>query len=229
MKLGGSEGFLLLFDGMATRDRRAILLGLGIVGLALTWMFGVRPYRAALAEVSDWVVAERGLLAREQALLASGDDFAEALRQAQVEAQRVEGRMLNAPSIVLAEGELTDFLEMAAFQSRVLLEEIRGGELARGEEPPPGLSVVRLHLSGESDLEGVLTFLDEIEKSQLLLRVRGMALEPEVSRPDGDEEGGGNRDPVPTGVVQFQLILDGFARPEGGPESQADRLTGRNE
>jgi hypothetical protein len=123
--------------------------------------------------------------------------------------------MVRAASGVLAEGELTDFLEGAATRSRVLLEEIRGGELARGEDPPPGLSVVRLNLKGESDLEGILTFLDEIEKSRLFLRVRGLALEPEVSRPASN----GNEDnvstaPVPTGVVTFQLIVDGFARVE---------------
>ena len=91
----------------------------------------------------------------------------------------------------------------------------------------PGLSVVRLHLRGESDLEGVLTFLDQLEKSDLLLRIRGLALEPEVSRSGSDEEGQGSGDPVPTGVVGFQMIVDGFARGEGMPESQETSRSGR--
>jgi hypothetical protein len=160
------------------------------------------------------VVAEQELLSRELALLESAESLAEEISRAREEAQGQEGRLVQATEGVMAEGELTGFLQGAAFRSRVLLEEIRGGELGRGEEPPPGLSVVRLHLRGESDLEGVLTFLDELEKSQLLIRIRGLALEPEVARPESDEEEGGNRDPIPTGVVEFQLIVDGFARLE---------------
>jgi hypothetical protein len=119
--------------------------------------------------------------------------------------------MLRASSGVLAEGELTRFLEEAALESRVLLEQIRSGDMGRGEEPPPGLSLVRLHLSGESDLEGIMAFLAAMERSQLLLRVRGLALEPETARPGGDGEEGA-RPAVPTGVVKFQVIVDGFAR-----------------
>jgi hypothetical protein len=130
--------------------------------------------------------------------------------RAQVEVH--EDRLVKAESGVLAETELTDFLESAAFQNRVLLEEIRSGELGRGEEPPPGLSVVRLHLRGESDLEGILSFLDEIERSRLFLRIRGLALEPQVSRNGSNPPGRAGQDAVPTGVVELQLIVDGFAR-----------------
>ena len=200
---------------MALRERRAILLGLGLLLPAAVWVLGVKPYWAALESVRDRVAVEKELLARELALLETAPILPEKIRRAEAEAGVFEDRLVRAASGVLAEGELTDFLEESAFRSRVLLEEIRGGELGRGEEPPPGLSVVRLHLRGESDLEGVLTFLGEIEKSKLLLRVRGLALEPEVSRPASDDESNNNnREPVPTGVVGFQLIVDGFARVE---------------
>jgi hypothetical protein len=214
MSLKDTRGFLML-NGLALRDRRAILLGLGLLLPAAVWVLGVKPYRAALEDVRDRVVVEKGLLARELALLETAPMLPEKIRRAEAEAAVFEDRLVRAASGVLAEGELTDFLEESAFRSRVLLEEIRGGELGRGEEPPPGLSVVRLHLRGESDLEGVLTFLDEIEKSRLLLRVRGLALEPKVSRPaSNDESNNDNREAVPTGVVGFQLIVDGFARVE---------------
>lgn len=214
MSLKDTRGFLLL-NGLALRDRRAILLGLGLLLPAAVWVLGVKPYWAALESVRDRVAVEKELLARELALLETAPILPEKIRRAEAEAGVFEDRLVRAASGVLAEGELTDFLEESAFRSRVLLEEIRGGELGRGEEPPPGLSVVRLHLRGESDLEGVLTFLGEIEKSKLLLRVRGLALEPEVSRPASDDESNNNnREPVPTGVVGFQLIVDGFARVE---------------
>jgi hypothetical protein len=213
MSVKNDGGFLLL-NSLAPRDRRAILIGLGILLPAAGYVLGWRPFRAALDDARSRVAAEQELLARELALLESSESFSEEIRLAREEAEVQEDRLVQATDGVMAEGELTGFLQGAAFRSRVLLEEIRGGELGRGEEPPPGLSVIRLHLRGESDLEGVLTFLDELEKSRLLIRVRGLALEPEVARPDSDEEEGANRDPIPTGVVELQLIVDGFARLE---------------
>jgi len=211
MSLKNRRGFLLL-SGLNSRDRRAILLGLGILLPAAAYVLGWKPYRVALEDVRDRVAAEQELLARELEVMESSGSLPEEIRQARAEAEVYEDRLVQAESGVLAEAELTGLLESSAFRSRVLLEEIRGGELGRGEEPPPGLSVVRLHLRGESDLEGVLTFLDEIEKSRLLVRIRGLALEPEVARPESEDEEGNNQAPVPTGVVEFQLIVDGFAR-----------------
>jgi len=185
---------------------------------ALGYALAVRPYRGALADLQDRIAAEREILSRELALLESAPDLPEAIREAEAAALGAEARMLQAPSALLAEDELTDFLEASAVESRVLLEEIRSGELERGEEPPEGLSIVRLHVRGESDLQGVLGFLDRIEKSRLLLRVRGLALEPEVARPGPGEGNQGSRAAVPTGVLTFQVIVDGFTRPEGGLE-----------
>ena len=206
----GTGGFLLL-GGLSPRDRKAILVGLAVILPALGWIGVVRPYLEALGQVRDRVEAEKELLARELALLEKGPLLPEAIREAESEAARFEDRMLRAASGVMAEGEFTRFLERAAFESRVLLEQIRSGELARGEDPPPGLSVVRLHLSGESDLEGVMAFLASMEGSHLLLRVRGLALDPETARAasNGQE---GSRQSSPTGVVKFQVIVDGFAR-----------------
>lgn len=212
-KIEDKRGFLLL-GGLNPRDRRAILLGLGILLPAAGYVLGWKPYQVALEDVRDRVVAEQELLTRELEVMKTSGALPEEIRTARSEADLYEEKLVRAVSGVLAEAELTDFLEASASRNRVLLEEIRGGELGRGEEPPPGLSVVRLHLRGESDLEGVLTFLDEIEKSQLLIRIRGMALEPEVARPESDDEEGGSRTAVPTGVVEFQLIVDGFARLE---------------
>ncbi len=204
-------GFLLL-AGLAPRDRKAILLGLAVILPAVGWMTVVRPYREALEDVRDRVAAERELLSRELVLLESAPLLPEAMREAELRAERFESRMLRAASGVLAEGELTRFLEGAAFQNRVLLEQIRSGELARGEEAPPGLSVVRLQLSGESDLEGIMGFLAAMEGSHLLIRVRGLALEPETVRSGTNAREEVSRQAVPTGVVRFQVIVDGFAR-----------------
>lgn len=202
MNILGKDGFLLL-NGLAPRDRRAILLGVVILVPALLYAFVVRPYRAALSDVRDRIAAERELLVRELSLLETAPDMSEAIRRAQADAQRYDDRMVSAVNGPLAEGELSDYLEGWAGRNRVLLEEIGSGELERGEVPPPGLSVVRLHVRGESDLEGVLGFLREIEGSRLLLRVRGVALEPEVARPETGGGVGGPGRPSPRAWCGF--------------------------
>ncbi len=213
-------------SALGPRDRRALVLGGLVLVPALVWTVAVRPYRAAVAEVRERAVAERDLLERELALLASRSELEAALRQAAEEAAAVEGRILRAPSLVLAEGELSRLLEDYALRSRVLLEEIRSGELARGEASPPGLAVVRLHLKGESDLQGVLTFLDHVERSPLLLRIRGLALEPQTARQEGEgQQSGAPQRATPTGVIRFQVIVDGFAPPDDlVPPSRTNRL-----
>jgi hypothetical protein len=213
MSWRNDRGFLLL-GGLAPRDRRAILIGLAILLPAAVYVLGVKPYRAALAEIRDLVSAEQELLKRELELLASAGTLPLEMEAAREAADQVAERLVRATSQVLAEGVFSGLLESAAVRNRVLLEEIRGGELPRGEEPPPGISVIRLHLRGESDLEGVLTFLDEVEKNQFLIRVRGLALEPEVARPDSGDDEDAPGDPIPTGVIEFQMIVDGFARIE---------------
>jgi hypothetical protein len=197
---------------MAPRDRRAILMGLAILVPSFLWVLGVRPYRAALAEVRERTRVEQELLRRELELLDASDSIPAAIAQEARGAEEVRSRLVSGLSTVLAEAELTDFLEGAAYDSRVLLEEIRSGELARGEELPEGLDLIRLHLRGESDMEGVLSFLDRIESSSLLLRVRGLALEPEMARAESNgRDDNTPRPSLPTGVVEFQLVLDGFA------------------
>jgi hypothetical protein len=207
----GNRGFLLL-NGVSPRDRRAVLLGAAVVLPGLAFMFGVKPYRAAMEDARDRLAAEEELLEREMELLGSREVLPGEVERLEAEARSFEAGLVRAASGVLAEAELTDFLESAAVRNRVLLEEIRGGELGRGEEPPPGLSVVRLHLRGESDMEGILSFLDEIERSDLFLRVRGLALEPQTARVASNDEENAAPVPVPTGVVEIQLIVDGFAR-----------------
>lgn len=218
---------LSAFRNLAPRDRRALLLGLAVMVPALGYAFVVRPYRAALAEVEARVEAETDLLSRELALVASAPGLPDAIDQARQAAREVEGRLLQAPSLVLAEDELTDFLEAAAVRSRVLLEEIRSGELERGEAPPAGLEVVRLHLRGESDLQGVLEYLDAIERSRLILRIRELSLDPVEARIAGAGNEPGARQALPTGVLTFQMIVDGFMTPLQETDNQ-DRFEDRS-
>jgi hypothetical protein len=197
---------LVLLRRLAPGDRRAILLGLAVLVPALLFVTVVRPYRAALLEVRERTAQERSLLQREQALLAEGAALPGSAAAAERRAQRAAGRLVRAANVPLAEAEVTGFLESVAGLSNVLLQELRGIETRRGEPVGTGnLRPIRLSLRGESDLEGVLTFLHRIETSPLFMRVVELSLEPQY---EGSARTGDRRT---TGVLTFALIVEAFA------------------
>ncbi len=217
MSESGIPGLRAL-DRLAPGDRRAILLGLGVMVSAVVILFGVRPIYGALTDARERLAAERGVLAREIQLIESAAVLPQHIEEALRKTAAVDLRLLEAPSRILAEGQLTDLLESSAVLSRVLLREIESIAPARGTEPPPGTETLRLSVSGEIDLEGVLTFLDTMESGLLLVRVTGLALEPVLARPETD--GDSQAEPIPTGVVEFQLIIESYLKTDG-PVAQA--------
>lgn len=219
--MSSGAGSWLGLDRLSSRDRRAVTLGLLVVVPGLLWMTVVRPYRAALSSARDQVAAERALLERERALLASGPRVLHELGKARRRAEGSEERLVSAANTALAEGELIDYLETVAALSRVLLEEIRTVPPPRGEVAPVGLQPLRLAVRGESDLEGILTFLETIETNPLLLRIGGLTLEPEMERAQRRNGEGAPSPARPTGVVELGVVLEAYARPvdSDGPET----------
>jgi hypothetical protein len=202
----------LMLRTLAPRDRRAVLVGAAVLLPALLFTVAVQPYRAALADVRDRTAAERALLEREEALLAQAAVLPGGLSTTAARAERAQHRLVSAPNVPLAEAEVTGFLEELAQLSRVLLQDMRGIEPRRGEQPAPaGLRPIRLAVRGESDFEGVLTFLQRLESSPLLLRVAELSLEPQY---EGSARGG---DRHATGVVTFAVIVEAYAAADVDP------------
>ena len=204
---------LRALDRLAPRDRRALLLGIGIIASVASIVFGVRPFYQALTDARERLTLEREVLARELQLLESAAVLPKRIEEALRKTAAVDLRLLEAASGILAEAQLTRLLESSAVLSRVLLREIESIAPPRGVEPPPGAETLRLSVRGESDLEGVLTFLDALESGLLLVRVTGFALEPVLERPDTDD--GPQGEPIPTGVVEFQLIIESYLKIDG--------------
>jgi hypothetical protein len=207
---------------ISARDRRAILLGLAVLLPAFLWILAVRPYRAALAETRDVLDTERALLAREEALLASAPMLPAALATAEAAVSRAELRLVRAPNAPLGEAEVTSYLQDIAGLSRVLLQEMRGLETDPDVEQPEDVAAFRLAVRGESDLQGVMTFLHRVEESPLLLRVVEVSMEPVIERPrssrrrnndDDDDDDEESNEPTVTGVVAFALVVEAYTPP----------------
>lgn len=193
-------------ERLGTRDRRALAAGLLVLVPGLVWIAGVRPYRAVVDELRGRIEAERELLQRERSLLASEEEIGIALAKARKEAGSAGRRLATAPNDALAEAEVTDALEVMGVECRVLLTEIRSVAMQESDDGPTGVSTFRLAVEGESDMAGVLAFVREVETSALLLRVVGLTLDPVT------EESGEGSEERPTGVVEFVLVVEGYAR-----------------
>ena len=196
----------LLMRNMAARDRRAVLLGLAVLLPALLWIVALRPYRAALLDLRERTASERALLEREEALLARAGVMPGAAAASAERAERAALRLVRAPNVPLAEAELTAFLEEIATLSRVLLQEMRSVQPRRGRDEPVAGTVrpLRLSVRGESDLEGVLTFLQRIEHNPMLLAITELSIEPQY------EGSARNGDRTATGIVQFTFVVEAW-------------------
>ena len=204
---------ILTLRVLAARDRRAILLGLGVILPVFLLVGVVKPYFRTLNETRDRIAAERTLLERELELRARKKQLPEALQTARGSLQRGEERLVKAANPALAESRLTDLLEDLAGMTRVLLQEVRSVPAQRGQTDPPGMQTLRLAIRGESDLEGVLRYMQHIEENPMVLRIRELSLEkappPPSERP---ARGRPARRPLNAnaGVVQFTFVVEGF-------------------
>jgi hypothetical protein len=202
------------FGGMSDRDRRAIRLGLIVLVPGLAYVGLVKPYFNVLNETRDRVDAEQRLLEREIGLVNDKAALPASLKETKRKALRAEAGLVNAPNATLAETQLTELLEQVGNMSRVLLREVRSVPPVRGQKDPEGMQSVRLAIRGESDLEGVLTYLQRIEQSPMTMRVRELSLEP--APPQRAEPAGRGRAPrrplnADAGVLQFTVVVEAFA------------------
>lgn len=206
----------LLLRPLADRDRRAVLLGAAVLLPAILYLAVGRPYRAQLLDLRDRIAAERALLERESALVQAADALPDQASDLGTRFRRAEARLVRAANVPLAEAELTAVLEETALVSRVLLQEMRTLDLQRDTAGHSVVRPLRLSVRGESDLEGVLTYLHRLENNPLLLRIIELSIEPMLAGGRGEER-------TATGVVQFALVVEGYtpAGIAGGREEES--------
>ena len=202
-------------DRMNARDRRALRLGLFVLAPALLWVWGVQPYRAALAEARDGLAVQREALAREQALLA-GDGRVAALRlAADSAADASRPRLFQARDDLLASAELAGYLARAARANDVLLQE---ADTRPATVASSGLRTLQVEIRAESDLEGFLGFLQALEHGERLVRVERLT----IARPgDADaDEGDVEVLTLSATVLGYALAPDSAAASPSAPPAR---------
>jgi hypothetical protein len=197
------------FLRLNARDRKAVLTGAMVLAPGLAWAFGVRPYLDAVADTSDRVKTERALLERELELVASARRHPEEFRAGAGQLLEAAPRLVGGGDDGAAAAALAGYLRRLAGMSGATLASV---EPTSTRDAGGGVTALPVTLSGEADLEAVLSFLRLLETGPKLVQVRELRLE---SRSRGTPAAGA---PYATGAV-----LPATAAREG-PESISFRF-----
>lgn len=192
---------------MAAKDRRAIMLGAVIVLPALLFIWGVRPYRASLATTREELDIARLALSREKAALMTTATNPGAQRSADSALTMVATRLFEGRDDAIASAQLAAYLGGVARRSRVLMED---ANTRPSSTSPEGIRTLRVEVRGESDIQGVTTFIHNLEAGNKLVRVDRL----EISRVPGLEDKNGFE------TLSIAATISGFAfiPPAGEPK-----------
>ena len=185
---------------IGARDRRTIVLGGIILVPFLLWAGVIRPYRTALAEAREELASERSFLADEQALLAASERYPLAYRAADSALLRTTPRLFSEADDILATSQLASYIASNALSAHALLQEAVPQPTRR---LPEGIRMLEVEIRAESDLEGLLRFLDALERGPKMLVVDNVS----VSREERTQDRG--RPPMP--VLTLSATIRGFA------------------
>ena len=167
---------------MKPRDRRAIVIGALVLLPGLLFIWGVRPYRAALGDARDQLATERAAFAREQAAVDNARRNPTLRHAADSAMAAMRPRLFEGKDDVMAGAELASYLGDVARDTRVWLEDAA----TRPATPAVnGVRTLRVEIRAESDLLGTLMFLQRLERGEKLVRVERL----DISRtPRGQNE-----------------------------------------
>jgi hypothetical protein len=183
---------------MAAKDRRAIILGAVVVLPALIFIYGVRPYQAAMAATRDELETARLALSREKAVVAARPTAPGGQQSADSALMMVKPRLFEGRDDAIASAQLAAYLGSVARRSRVLMQDANTRPSASSSE---GIRTLRVEVRAESDIQGVATFLHNLESGQKLVRVDRL----EISRVPGLEERNGYE------TLSIAATIAGFA------------------
>jgi len=187
---------------MTARDRRAVLLGAAVLAPALLFIWGVRPFVAALRDARERLTVERETLARERAAVSAARQNP-AMQHAADSAMRATlPRLFAGRDDVMASAELASYLGDVARAHKVWLQDAstRPATTADG-----GVRVLHVEIRAESDLQGILSFLQALSRGEKLVRVNRVDLSSQPSR-IGEED---------AETLALSANISGFAIPAG--------------
>jgi hypothetical protein len=171
--------FASLTRSLSARDRRALKWGIYIAAAAVGFAFAVRPYIRALRETRDQVAVQLGLLAREREVIKASSRLPTALKASRTALDEQSAPLFDAPDELSATSDLSDKITEAAVANRILVQQV---ETRKAEAMSEGMVGLSVDVRAEGDFEGVIRFLNSLERGDKLIRVSSLTL-TRVDRP----------------------------------------------
>lgn len=192
------------------RDRLALAWGAALVVPAVCYALVLQPYLSTLQGSRERLVEQRGLLARELALLDGAQRYPARMREMQVALGREGPRLFSGVDALSATSALTYYVSDRARRSRVVVQRV---ESDTPEASSRGLLLLRLNVGAEGDLEGILSFLRAIENGDKLVRVERLSIERARSYGESEDE-----------ALTFSATITGYAVAAAGDSAIVTRL-----
>jgi hypothetical protein len=208
---------------MREQDRRAIGWGAAALAVMLLFRLAVVPYLDRMADARATLDREQGLLARERRLLAEARGYRGAFDHAGARLLATVPRLMKGGPLAETQAALSRRVDESAT--------IAPAALTRVEALPPrpagrGLLAIPLRVEGESDYEGFLTLLADLESGPTLFHVTDLDLRSQEAPASGYPAavGPGGVVPVAAGpvTVTFRFTVTGFVLDDSGDAAQAD-------
>lgn len=185
------------WNSLSGRERRTVIAGGLVAGAGLLFVWGVRPYLAALADAREALAIESAALARERAAVASARQNPRLLQLTDSAMRAARPRLFEGKDDVMASAELASYLGDVAKRTRVWLQDAATRPAAA---EPDGTRELHVEMRAESDLLGTLLFLQALERGEKLLRVDRLDLVRSQRLGDPDAE-----------AIAITATISGFA------------------
>jgi hypothetical protein len=169
---------------MTSRDRRALTWGAAILVPSLFFVFGVKPYIAALSDAKQQLSVERETLARERAAIDAAHHNPQLRQKADSAMHAVTPRLFQGRDDVMASAELASYLGDVARENRVWLQD---AATRPAVQSPGGVRALRVEMRAESDLRGVLAMLHSLETGGKLVRIDRLDISRLAKTSSGDD------------------------------------------
>ncbi|MBI3567539.1 MAG: type II secretion system protein M [Gemmatimonadetes bacterium] len=153
---------------MSTRDRRALWLGALVVVPVLAWRAVVAPVAAGVQRAHDDAATQRGLLAREKALLRDAPLLPARAKHVAERAAVMAPRLFNDADTVAASAALSAFVRDAARSAGLRVTQT---DAAPVEIRGAGVVALGVDTRVEGTFGAIVSWLDQLESGERVLTV----------------------------------------------------------
>ena len=169
---------------LTAKDRRAIMVGGAILLPFAIFLWGVRPYRTALADARDRLATEREALARERGAVLTAQRNPALQQMTDSVLHAVEPKLFEGSDDVIASSELAAYVGDLARSHHVWVQD---AATRSATSTTTGVRTLHVEIRGESDLRGMLSFLDALERGDKLVRVERLDVSRGLSGPGNEQ------------------------------------------